>query len=308
MSSATTLIPELPVDLLYSGKVRDTYELPYNRLLMIATDRISAFDVILPSTITGKGVVLTQLSRFWFGRTDDIVPNHLTGESVSSLGWDESVTRAIRSRSMIVHRAERIPIECVVRGYLAGSGWAEYQKSGSVAGHDLPAGLRNSDRLPAPIFTPARKNDSGHDENITIAQMAEDVGTDLTAELERLSIAIYTRAAEFAIERGVIIADTKFEFGYIDGRIHLIDEVLTPDSSRFWDAARWHPGRESESFDKQFVRNWLLSTDWNREPPGPELPDDVISGTVERYTDAFQRLTGSSLETWIRQQEERETA
>ena len=308
MSSTALQIPDLPVDLVYSGKVRDTFELPDDRFLMIATDRISAFDVILPSTIPNKGVVLTQLSRFWFSGTTDIVPNHLTGDSVRSLGWSEAIERSIDSRSMIVRKAERIPIECVVRGYMAGSGWVEYQRAGSIAGHVLPANLLNSDRLPEPIFTPARKNDTGHDENITIAQMEDEVGADLTARLAQLSIDIYTRAANFGIERGVIIADTKFEFGFIDGQIHLIDEVLTPDSSRFWDAARWHPGREAESFDKQFVRNWLLSTEWNREPPGPELPEDVISGTVHRYTDAFQRLTGASLETWIREQQEVEKA
>jgi phosphoribosylaminoimidazole-succinocarboxamide synthase len=302
--ASTVVIPDLPVDLVYSGKVRDTYELTGDRFLMVATDRVSAFDVILPSTIPNKGVVLTQLSRFWFARTSDIVSNHLTGESVASLGWPDVIGRAIASRSMIVRKADRVPIECVVRGYMAGSGWVEYQRTGSVGGHSLPTNLRNSDRLPEPLFAPARKNDTGHDENITIAQMENEVGAELTTQLAQISIALYSRAAAFAIERGVIIADTKFEFGYIDGLIHLIDEVLTPDSSRFWDAARWHPGREAESFDKQFVRNWLLGTDWNKEPPAPELPEDIIRGTVDRYTDAFQRLTGASLETWIREQEE----
>ena len=287
---------DIPANLIYRGKVRDTYDLGGDQLLMVASDRISAFDVIMPNPVPGKGAVLTQLSLFWFERTSGIVPNHLSGRTVQSLGWNPAVIDQLAPRSMIVRRAERFPIECVVRGYLAGSGWVEYQANGSVAGHDLPTGMQNSSRLPRPIFTPARKNDDGHDENITVAQMRDDVGADLTDKLQAISLAIYQEAADYALQRGVIIADTKFEFGTIDGEVHLIDEVLTPDSSRFWDAARWTPGTESVSFDKQFVRNWLLGTGWNREAPGPELPDDVIAGTFARYTDAYERLTGIPFE------------
>jgi len=299
MNLQTPVATDIPADLVYSGKVRDTYRLADGHLLMIASDRISAFDVVLPNTVPGKGIVLTQLSRYWFGQLDALVPNHLARISFESLGWPDHLTAAMAPRAMIVREATRIPIECVVRGYLAGSGWNEYRTSGQIAGHALPGGLGMSSQLPEPIFTPARKNDSGHDENISVAQMADDIGAELTDALITHSLAIYNKAAGQARERGIIIADTKFEFGFIDDEIHLIDEVLTPDSSRFWDAVRWKPGHESESFDKQFVRNWLLSTDWNREPPGPELPSDVIAGTIDRYIDAFQRLTGVSLETWL---------
>ncbi len=266
---------------------------------MVASDRISAFDVILPSLVPGKGEVLTQLSKFWFARIADLVPNHLTGETVADLHWEQDLTESIEARSMIVKSAERVPIECVVRGYLAGSGWVEYEKSGSVAGHQLPTGLLKSSQLPEPIFTPARKNDTGHDENITLAQLRDDIGDDLAAQLEEISIEIYRKAATHAATKGVIIADTKFEFGYINGRLSLIDEVLTPDSSRFWDAETWQPGSEADSWDKQFVRNWLLESGWDKEPPGPELPSSVIDGTSARYKDAFARLTGESLDSWL---------
>lgn len=297
MSVVTT--PPIPAQLVYSGKVRDTYQLPHNRLLMVASDRISAFDVVLPTVVPGKGEVLTQLSLFWFDRTADLVPNHLTGERVDDLGWEPALCEAIRSRSMIVRAAERVPVECVVRGYLAGSGWAEYQATGSVAGHRLPTGLQKGSRLPEPIFTPARKNDTGHDENITIAQLRNDVGGDLADSLENLSLAIYRLAADLTSERGVLIADTKLEFGFIDGQLSLIDELLTPDSSRFWDAQTWRPGQEPDSWDKQYVRNWLLSSGWDKEPPGPQLPADVILGTTDRYKDAFRRITGQSIDEWL---------
>jgi phosphoribosylaminoimidazole-succinocarboxamide synthase len=299
MVNVTSILPSLPVPLVYSGKVRDTYDLDGGRLLMVASDRISAFDVILPSEIPYKGVVLTQLSRFWFEQTAAIAGNHLTGQRLSDLGWDASLIDPLEERSMIVRVASRVPIECVVRGYLAGSAWTEYRETAKVAGNALPAGLELASRLPAPIFTPARKNDSGHDENITGAQLSADIGADLANQLECTSLAIYEFAAELAASRGVIIADTKFEFGFIDGNLAVIDEMLTPDSSRFWDASSWQPGREPQSWDKQFVRNWLLHSGWDREPPGPELPAEVVQGTMERYLEGFERVTGQSLNNWL---------
>jgi len=299
---------KIPAPLVYSGKVRDTYDVGNDRLLMIASDRISAFDVVLPTTIHDKGVVLTQLSTYWFGETNGIVPNHLTGTRLAELGWPEPLTEIFANCSMIVRRADRIPVECVVRGYLAGSGWVEYERSGSVAGHALPSGLEKSARLPEPIFTPARKNDAGHDENITVSELRDLVGRDLADELQDISLAIYTFAAERAAQRGVLIADTKFEFGFIDGTLSLIDEILTPDSSRFWDASTWNPGREPDSWDKQFVRNWLIESGWDREAPGPELPLDVIAGTQFRYLEAFERITGQTLDQWLSQSREETTA
>jgi phosphoribosylaminoimidazole-succinocarboxamide synthase len=296
-ASVVGLIP--PAPLVYSGKVRDTYELGNGRLLMVASDRISAFDVILPATIPGKGEILTQLSLFWFEQTESLIPNHLTGESVADLAWSDESTEALERRSMVVHQAERIPVECVVRGYLAGSGWAEYKRTGSVAGHTLPANLRVGSRLPAPVFTPARKNNGGHDENITRADLENDIGSEIATRLETVSLSIYQQAAESAAARGVIIADTKFEFGFIDGHLTLIDEVLTPDSSRFWDTSTWQPGREPDSWDKQYLRNWLVESGWDREPPAPVLPDEVIQGTRSRYLEAFQRLTGLTLHEWL---------
>jgi phosphoribosylaminoimidazole-succinocarboxamide synthase len=296
-ASVVGLIP--PAPLVYSGKVRDTYELSNRRLLMVASDRVSAFDVVLPATIPGKGEILTQLSLFWFEQTESLIPNHLTGESVADLGWPNELTNALERRSIVVHQAERIPVECVVRGYLAGSGWAEYNRTGSVAGHTLPANLQVGSRLPAPIFTPARKNDAGHDENITRADLENDIGSEIATRLETVSLSLYQRAAESAAARGVIIADTKFEFGFIDGRLTLIDEVLTPDSSRFWDRSTWQPGREPDSWDKQYLRNWLVESGWDRELPAPALPDEVIQGTRSRYLEAFQRLTGLTLHEWL---------
>ncbi|MDQ2682106.1 MAG: phosphoribosylaminoimidazolesuccinocarboxamide synthase [Chloroflexota bacterium] len=289
----------IPAPKIYSGKVRDTYQIGDGRLLMIASDRLSAFDVVLPTVIPDKGVILTQLSRFWFARLRGVVPNHLTGETVEDLGWARELTATIRGRSVIVRAAERIPLECVVRGYLAGSGLGEYKERGSIAGHALPAGLSLSDRLPEPIFTPARKNDQGHDENITRAQAIDDYGAELVRQLERISLELYEEASSHAAARGVLLADTKFEFGFIDGELNLIDELLTPDSSRFWDASTWAPGKESDSWDKQFVRNWLIASGWDREPPGPVIPDDVVAGTRQRYFDVFNRLTGVPLEKWL---------
>lgn len=298
----------LPVSRIYSGKVRDTYDLGEDRLLLVASDRISAFDVILPTTIPGKGEVLTQLSLYWFGRLESMFPNHLAGESVADLTWSNDLTTFLSARSMVVRKAERIPIECVVRGYLAGSGWAEYRQTGSVAGHSLPPNLERSGRLPEPLFTPARKNDAGHDQNITRAQLRDDVGAELATRLEEASIAIYQQAASHAASNGVILADTKLEFGFIDGTLSLIDELITPDSSRFWDASAWRAGQEAESWDKQYVRNWLIESGWNREAPGPDLPQEVIDDTRRRYLEAFRRLTGRSLNRWLDREGEEETA
>jgi phosphoribosylaminoimidazole-succinocarboxamide synthase len=257
----------------------------------VASDRISAFDVVLPSAIPGKGAVLNQLSNFWFGKTGHIAPNHLV-----QAGLPPSVETSDRewfdARSTVARRADRIDFECVVRGYLTGSGWKEYRQTGEVAGHQIPSGLQQSAQLPQPIFTPARKNDIGHDENITVEQLQDLVGIDLAGQLERRSIELYSFASNHASTCGMLLADTKFEFGMIGDQLTLIDEILTPDSSRYWEASTYEPGREQDSFDKQFVRNWLDSVGWDHEPPGPVLPADVIAGTRVRYVEAFQRLTG----------------
>jgi phosphoribosylaminoimidazole-succinocarboxamide synthase len=269
-----------------SGKVREIFELDDERLLLVASDRISTFDVVLPTEIPDKGRVLTGLSGFWFARTADIVPNHLI---------------AIRDdgRSTEAHRLEMLPIECVVRGYLAGSGWKDYRATGSVCGHEIPTGLRESERLPVPIFTPATKAHTGHDENISREQAAELVGTERLAEIESISIALYDFAARHAAARGIILADTKFELGLDgDGRLVLADEVLTPDSSRFWPADEYEPGRGQQSFDKQYVRDYCEELGWDKTPPGPELPEEVVAGTRARYVEAFERLTGIAFEEY----------
>jgi phosphoribosylaminoimidazole-succinocarboxamide synthase len=270
-----------------SGKVREIYALDDDRLLLVASDRISTFDVVLPSQIPDKGRVLTGLSAFWFARTRAICPNHLL---------------AVRpdGRSTECRRLRMLPIECVVRGYLSGSGWKDYQASGAVCGHPLPDGLRESDRLPESIFTPATKAQSGHDENITRAEAAALVGSDRLAEVERLSLRLYRFAADHAFARGIIVADTKFEFGVDqDGRVVLGDEAVTPDSSRFWPADQYAPGRPQPSFDKQFVRDFCEQTGWNKTYPGPELPIDVIAGTRARYVEAFERLTGIPFDRYL---------
>jgi phosphoribosylaminoimidazole-succinocarboxamide synthase len=270
-----------------SGKVRELYALDHDRLLLVASDRISTFDVVLPTEIPDKGRVLTGLSAFWFARTEDIVPNHL-------------LAVADDGRSMECRRLEMLPIECVVRGYLSGSGWKDYLATGATSGHVLPTGLQESERLPEPIFTPATKAQEGHDENIDRARAADLVGGELLAQVERTAIALYTRAAQYARERGIIIADTKFEFGLDgDGRLVLGDEALTPDSSRFWPAAEYRPGGPQPSFDKQFVRDYCEALGWDKTPPGPELPDDVVAGTRARYVDAFERLTGVGFDEYI---------
>ncbi|RMG34479.1 MAG: phosphoribosylaminoimidazolesuccinocarboxamide synthase [Planctomycetota bacterium] len=274
------------------GKVRDIYDFG-DRLLFVATDRISAFDWVLPTGIPDKGRVLTQLSRMWFERLD--VPHHLLSTNLDDLPWPSGVDRApFEGRSMIVRRADVFPVECVVRGYLAGSGWKEYQTTGRVCGIELPAGLRQSDRLPEPIFTPATKAQHGHDENITFDAMAEIVGRDVAEQLRKLSLELYRTAAEHALARGIIIADTKFEFGRIGDRILLVDEVLTPDSSRFWPADRYQPGTSPPSFDKQFVRDYLLTTGWDRNSPPPPLPPEVVRKTRDKYIEAFERLSGET--------------
>jgi phosphoribosylaminoimidazole-succinocarboxamide synthase len=272
---------------LSSGKVRELYALDGERLLLVASDRISTFDVVLPTEIPDKGRVLTGLSAFWFARTRAICPNHLL---------------ALRpdGRSTECRRLAMLPIECVVRGYLAGSGWKDYRATGAVCGHRLPAGLRESDRLPEPIFTPATKAQSGHDENITREQAAALVGAGPLAEVERLSIALYRFAADHARARGIVIADTKFEFGTDrDGRLVLGDEALTPDSSRFWPADQYAPGGPQPSFDKQFVRDFCERTGWDKTPPGPALPADVVEGTRARYVEAFERLTGLAFKAYL---------
>jgi len=270
-----------------SGKVREIYELDQERLLLVTSDRISTFDVILPTEIPDKGRVLTGLSGFWFARTREVVPNHLL---------------ALRpdGRSTEARRLRMLPIECVVRGYLTGSGWKDYQATGSTSGHELPPGLRDSEKLPEPIFTPATKAQTGHDENIDRDQAAELVGADLLAEVERIVIDLYRFASEHAAERGVIIADTKFELGQDDeGRLVLGDEALTPDSSRFWPAEGYEPGRAQPSFDKQYVRDYCESLGWDKTDPGPDLPDDVVAGTRARYVEAFDLLTGISFDDYL---------
>jgi phosphoribosylaminoimidazole-succinocarboxamide synthase len=280
--------------LLHRGKVRETYAVGDDRLLLVATDRISAFDVVFDQPIPDKGRLLTQISAFWFELLADLGPTHFISADAADLP-DAVRSPELEGRTTLARRAERIDAECVVRGYLAGSGWAEYQKTGRVVGHELPAGLREADRLPEPIFTPSTKAEVGHDENITREQLASTVGADLARELEERSLALYRAGARRAEEVGLILADTKFEFGFIDGKVALIDELLTPDSSRFWDASVYEAGQSPPSFDKQYVRDFVASSGWNKEPPAPELPDRVIEGTRDRYARAYERLTGR---TW----------
>jgi len=284
------------LELYASGKVRDLYRVDNERLLLVATDRISAFDYVLATGIPGKGRVLTQLSLFWFDFLADIVPNHLLSAAVERYPAHlRPYAEQLRGRSMLVVRADMIAIECVVRGYLSGSGWKEYQQSGKVCGIELPRGLRESDKLPEPIFTPAIKATSGHDENISFEEMARRAGPKLSEQLREQSLKIYRKAAEHAAARGIIIADTKFEFGRTARGLVLADEVLTPDSSRFWPADRYQPGRSQESFDKQFVRDYLEQIRWNKQPPAPALPAEVVLETSEKYVEAYRRLTGREL-------------
>lgn len=291
MTLMTTHIEGLP--LIHRGKVRETYEVDDRHLLLVATDRLSAFDVVFDQPIPDKGAVLTRLSAWWFEQLAHLGRSHFVSADADAL---PEPAAELASRAMLVRRAERVDAECVVRGYLAGSGWAEYQRSRTVCGHHLPDGLREADRLPEPIFTPSTKAEVGHDENISRSQLADLVGADLAAALEERSIALYLEGARRAEEVGLILADTKFEFGFIDGELAVIDEVLTPDSSRFWDRSRYAPGSSPASFDKQFVRDFVAASGWNKEPPAPTLPGEVIRGTRDRYVAAYECLTGRS---WI---------
>src|SRR5580704_15054477 len=276
------------------GKVRDIYELG-DQLLIVATDRLSAFDVVLPTPIPDKGRVLTQLSLYWFEKLASLVPNHVISASNFS-GALAPYADALKGRAMLVRRTEPVPIECVVRGYISGSGWKDYQKTGSICGISLPAGLRESDRLPEPIFTPSTKATTGHDENISFDETVARIGRPLAEKLRDTSLAIYKSAAEFASARGIIIADTKFEFGLIGDELIWIDEALTPDSSRFWPANEYVPGRTQPSFDKQYVRDYLEKIGWDKQPPAPSLPPDVVAATTDKYREAYQRVTGHALD------------
>jgi phosphoribosylaminoimidazole-succinocarboxamide synthase len=288
-----TEIPHLP--LWRRGKVRDVYDLGPH-LLIVATDRISAFDVVLPSGIPGKGVVLTQLSLFWFDLLKDVVENHVVSSDVAGYGYGlEDYRDQLEGRSMLVTKTDALPVECVVRGYLVGSGWKDYTRTGAVCGIALPPGLRESERLEPPVFTPATKEESGHDINISFAEMARRIGEGTAEDLRRISLEIYGRARAHAEGRGIILADTKFEFGLRDGRPVWIDEALTPDSSRFWPQQGWRPGTTPPSFDKQYVRDYLETLAWDKTPPGPELPSEVVERTRDKYVEALARLTGTDI-------------
>jgi len=288
-----------------SGKVRDLYRVDADRLLLVASDRLSAFDVVLPTPIPDKGRVLTGLSRFWFAQTTDLVANHLLGTDPADLPPTFAAEAGeLRGRSMICRPARVLPVEVIVRGYISGSGWKDYQRSGAVGGIDLPAGLRESDRLPEPIFTPSTKAEQGaHDENIDYAGAVALIGAGMAERVRDLALALYRFGRDRAEAAGIILADTKFEFGLDEasGELLLIDEVLTPDSSRFWDAATYAPGGPQASYDKQFVRDWLEATGWDKTAPGPELPDEVVAGTRARYVEAFERITGADFERYLRE-------
>ena len=292
MTFKPDVLTESPLpDLTYRGKVRDTHDVGSDTLLMVSTDRISAYDVVIPTPKPGKGAVLNQLSLFWLDKTEHICRNHLINSAIEDL----TLPKTVRRRGMYVKKAERVDVECVARGYITGSAMAEYESTGMVAGETIPPGMVEADAFPTPIFTPATKAEEGHDENISISQMANLVGSDLTEKLKNLTLELYSFAHSFALTKGIIIADTKLEFGFIDGQLALIDEILTPDSSRFWDATKYKPGKSQANFDKQFVRNWLTDQDWDREPPAPPLPEEIVSKTSMRYEEAFSKLTGTSL-------------
>ncbi|MCC7307653.1 MAG: phosphoribosylaminoimidazolesuccinocarboxamide synthase [Acidobacteria bacterium] len=298
MTSASTVSETTYSDLklIHRGKVRDVYEIGETELLLVATDRLSAFDCVLPTQIERKGEVLTALSVFWFNRLDNIVDHHLINTEFEKMPDPVRSHPELRERSVLVKRTKVFPVECVVRGYLEGSGWKDYKATGETSGHKLPPGLKQCVRLPEPLFTPATKAAAGHDENISESEFANIVGTETAVKLRSLSLAIYNSAAAYALEKGIIIADTKFEFGLdADGRILLIDEVLTPDSSRFWSAAKYEAGHAQPSFDKQFVREYLETLDWDKRPPAPALPPDVARATTERYLEAYRILTGTNL-------------
>ena len=284
-----------------SGKVRDLYVVDGDHLLLVASDRVSTYDVVHPTPVPDKGRVLTALSAFWFARLAGIVPNHLVSTDVADLpSGVADAADELRGRIMLCRRVEIVPFECVVRGYLAGSAWAEYQRDGHAGGVRLPDGLREADRLPEPIFTPATKAADGeHDENVTFDVVADAVGADLARQLREVSLAVYDAGARYAAERGIILADTKLEFGLRGGELLLADEVLTPDSSRYWPADSWRPGTSPPSFDKQFVRDYASSTGWDRTPPAPALPEDVVAKTREKYVEAYERLTGAPFARWL---------
>ncbi len=288
---------------LRSGKVRDLYEVDDDHLLLVASDRVSTFDVVHPTPVPDKGRILTGVSAFWFEKLSDLVPNHLVSTSVADFPpAAQAHADELAGRSMLCRKVDIVPFECVVRGYLVGSGWKEYQRDGTVCGLKLPGGLVEADRLPEPIFTPATKAEEGeHDENVSFEYLAAEVGQGLAGQLRRLSLALYQAGADHARERGIILADTKLEFGLLDGEVVLADEVLTPDSSRYWPADRWEPGASPPSFDKQFVRDYATSTGWDRTPPAPELPDDVVSQTRAKYVEAYERITGDSFDDWLGQ-------
>ncbi len=293
---STVIQTEVPGATLWRrGKVRDVYEAGGDRLVMVASDRLSAFDVVFPTPIPSKGRILTQLSNFWFARLASIVPNHLVATDLRDFPPAFRDTKALAGRSVLVKHCERIDIECVARGYISGSAWTEYKALGTVASEPLPHGLVESARLDEPIFTPATKAVTGHDENISRAQLAALVGTELAKDLERVTLALYRAAHAYALGRGLILADTKFEFGFYDGKLTLIDEALTPDSSRYWDAAKYAPGGTPPSYDKQYVRDYVTKSGWNKEPPAPALPDDVVRGTTARYLECYEKLTGKAL-------------
>ncbi len=300
MSMSVLLETNLPLALLHRGKVRDNYELN-DQLLIIATDRISAFDVVLPCGVPDKGAVLNLLSAFWFRKTEHLVSNHVievvkdTAQLKAYDPKEHDYPSVLVNRSMIVRKAERIPIECVVRGYLSGSAWAEYSLRGTINGVAIRPGMKESERFPEPIFTPTTKAESGHDQPLTLPEMARLIGSKLTEELKEKTLAVYRFAEEYARNRDIIIADTKMEFGLVDDKVVLIDELLTPDSSRFWDVEKYVVGRSQPSYDKQMVRDWLTSSGWNKEPPAPMLPEDLIEKTSERYREVYRILTGSSL-------------
>jgi phosphoribosylaminoimidazole-succinocarboxamide synthase len=295
LSSPESSVDIVGLPLLRRGKVRDVYDLG-DKLLIVASDRLSAFDVILPTPVPGKGKILTTAALFWFDLTKDVVPNHLITADFASIRKALPPGAALDKdwfdgRMMLVRKAERIDAECVARAYLAGSGWKEYKATGMVGGHGLPKGMLEASKLPETIFTPATKADSGHDENITREKLAEMIGGELAKELEKLTLAVFAKAAEHLEKRGLILADTKFEFGFIDGKLRLIDEILTPDSSRVWEKKDWAPGKTPDGFDKQFARDWLERSGWNKTAPGPALPVDVVDGTLARYREFLAKVT-----------------
>ncbi len=282
---------------IHQGKVRDIYDIDANTMLLVSTDRLSAFDVILPTGIANKGAMLTQMANFWFEKLQNVVPNHLTGIDPASVVTDSAEKAQLANRSVVVKKLKALPIEAIVRGYLVGSGWKEYKAKGTVCEIPLPAGLQEASKLPQPLFTPSSKAAVGeHDENISIAQVEALIGKELAAQVAKVAIELYTKAAEYALTCGIIIADTKFEFGLdAHGVLHVMDEVLTPDSSRFWPAESYAVGKNPPSYDKQYVRDWLETSGWNKTPPAPALPDDVAAKTSEKYMEAFERLTGKPL-------------